>query len=103
ALMSDEVERLCGRSFAHKSEALCHRGGSEDGSIHLAGAKIPIKRPRVRRNGEEVQLTTYQSLKNGDLLDERMLESMMVGVSTRNYVRLVEDFSEKFGTSKSSV
>lgn len=103
SLFEDDVERLCGNRFAHKSDAQFRRGGSEKTSIVVAGAKQPIKRPRVRGADGEVQIPSYVTLSGGDILDQRIQNHMVEGVSTRAYERVIEDYSEKFGVSKSSV
>jgi len=103
SLFEDDVARLCGPTFSHKGESLFHRGGSEKASVVVSGAKHPVKRPRVRGPEGEVQLPSYQTLRSGDLLDERMLSHMIEGVSTRSYKRVAEEYADRFGISKSSV
>ncbi len=103
-LMEQDMARLCGVPFARKSAAdLCHRGGSEETSLMLDGAKYPMRRPRARKNGEEVELPSVASLRDRELLDAQMLTRMMKGVSTRNYEGVISGFAEKTGISKSSV
>ncbi len=103
ALFEQDVELFCGARFSHKNERQCKRGGSEQTSVVVAGARHPIKRPRVRRDGKEVILPSYSCLGGSDILDERMMTHMIEGVSTRAYDRVIEDYADRFGTSKSSV
>ena len=50
-----------------------------------------VNRPRVRgRRGKEKVLPTYKLLTCNDPLNERILEQMVVGVSTRRYNRSLE-------------
>ena len=103
-LINEDMERLCGNAFARKGAAgLCHRGGSEQTSLMLAGAKYPMRRPRARKDGEEVELPSLAKLRDRDLLDVQMLARLMKGVSTRDYQDAIDGFSEKTGISKSSV
>lgn len=102
-LFEQDVERLCGTKFSHKSGSQFLRGGSELTSVVVAGAKHPVRRPRVRGVKGEVALPSYQTLKSGDILDERMLTHMVEGVSTRGYERVAEAYADRFGISKSSV
>src|SRR5262249_39654444 len=56
-LMEQEMLRLCGKPFARKvDDGLCHRGGSDWTSLMVDGAKLPVRRPRARKGGEEVEL-----------------------------------------------
>lgn len=103
-LMEQDMARLCGKPFVRKGIAdLCYRGGSEETSLMLAGAKYPMRRPRARKDGKEVELPSMASLRDRELLDTQMLARMMKGVSTRNYESVIDGFAEKTGVSKSSV
>ncbi len=56
-LLEQDVAALCGDKYVRKkSGQLCHRGGSEESSIILDGAKHSIRRPRVRGALGEVSL-----------------------------------------------
>lgn len=102
-LLEEDANRLCGRPFSRKGECLNHRGGSERSSIIVGGAKYPITRPRVRGEEGEVELPTLSKLRDQDLLDEHMKNHMLLGVSSRNYDKVVEGYSDKLGISRSSV
>lgn len=103
SLMEQEMEALCGSRFSRKEDELCHRGGSEWTSLMVDGAKFPVRRPRARKDGEEVELESLAKMQNRDLLDSQMLTRLLKGVSTRNYSSVINGFSEKTGISKSSV
>ena len=102
-LIEDEVKRLCGNPFEHKKDILCHRGGHQQGYLQLQGGKYHISKPRVRNGDGEVNLVSYQSLKDGELLDETMLGKMINGVSTRKYEDVIDGYAERFNIKKSSV
>jgi len=103
-LMEQDMEQLCGMPYARKAGAdLCHRGGSEETTLMLAGAKYQTRKPRARKNGAEVELPSLAKLRDRDLLDLQMLTRMMKGVSTRNYEEVITGFADKTGISKSSV
>jgi transposase-like protein len=67
----------------------------------VAGQKIPIARPRVRRTdgGGEVPLATYARL----LSPEAVLRRMVRGVSTGDYANVVDLTRDGYGVKKSSV
>lgn len=102
ALLEEEVAARCGPAFSRKGEGLCRRGGSEPTSIIVHGAKYRVRRPRVRDADGEVKLEALEKLQTQDLLDEKIHHAMLAGVSTRNYDKVIEGYSEKFGVSKSS-
>ena len=102
-LFSQEIDQLCGPMFARKGGAFAHRAGSDPGSILAQGQRLAIKKPRAKKNGEELELKTYTALQAYDVLCERVMGHMISGVSTRDYDRLLDDVSGGLGLSKSSV
>jgi len=103
-LMKQDVERMCGVAFSRKrGEGLCHRGGSEMTSLKVDGAKISVRRPRVRNSVGEVILPSLAKMQDQELLDQDMLGRIVRGVSTRNYEGVINGFAEKTGIKKSSV
>ena len=73
----------------------------------LGGRKVAVRKPRVRSTeGQEVPLPSWQSLADEDPLDDRVVEQVAVGVSSRNYERSLEELPdnvESIGAKKSSV
>lgn len=102
-LFMQEVEELCGRPFTRKEAQGHHRGGSDPGSVFLQGQRLEVKKPRVKKGGQEVKLQSYGSLQDFDLLQEKILNHMMSGVSTRSYDGLLDEVSGGLGLKKSSV
>ena len=86
-LLEDEVARLCGARYQHQPGRTHTRYGSQGGVVTLAGQKLPIDRPRVRRadGGGEVPLETYARLQSPDAMPQAVLRRMVRGVSTRDY------------------
>jgi len=101
-LLEEEASNFCGEPYSHGGQYL--RGGSENGSVVINGAKYKIKRPRVRtRDAEEVKLSNYQKLRSQDILDEQISGKMLLGISTRNYSQLQAEYGKRLGVSKSSI
>ena len=49
-LLADEVKELAGERYARKDELECgRRHGTNPGTVGLAGQRVPIRVPRVRR------------------------------------------------------
>jgi len=59
--------------------------------VVLGGRRVAVRKPRVRTvSGEEVPLPTYERFNEEDPLSRRVLEQMVLGVSTRHYPRSLE-------------
>lgn len=102
-LFNEEVKQLCGSRFSRKGEGGYYRGGSDTSSVLVQGQRMKIKKPRVRKNDEEVLLETHSALRNYDVLCERVMKHMMSGVSTRDYDPLIDEVAGGLGLKKSSV
>lgn len=104
-LLEDEVTRLCGPRY-RRQPGRCHtRYGHQRGVATLAGQKVAIRRPRVRRTAGrgEVPLETYRRLQSPDAMPRAVLRRMVRGVSTRDYAGVVDLARDGFGVAKSSV
>jgi transposase-like protein len=104
-LLEDEVTRRCGPRYEHQAGRELTRYGRQNGYVTLAGQKLPVRRPRVRRadGGGEVELQTYGLLQRDEAMPEACLRRMVRGVSTRDYEHVVDLAREGFGVRKSSV
>jgi transposase-like protein len=102
-LLNQEVEKLCGSKFSHKTQGQFWRGGSDKTRIVVGGEKIQIPRPRVRGEDGEVELSSLLQLQDQDIFDEEIRDRMMLGVSTRNYQPVMKSWAKKLSTSKSNV
>jgi putative transposase len=81
--------------------------GRQPGRVYLGDRKLAVERPRLRRRGrgrhKEVALPVYAALQNRQAMQQRMLDIVMNGVSTRHYRQVVPQMAESVGISKSSV
>jgi transposase-like protein len=104
-LLEDEVTRLCGRRYERRPDRMHTRYGHQRGTATLAGQKIAITRPRVRRadGGGEIPLETYARLQSADAMPRAVFRRMVRGVSTRDYEQIVDIARDGFGVAKSSV
>ena len=104
-VLAESVSALCGDRYTRRTVEKPRRWGRQRGELVLGGRKVRIQRPRVRQAGREVPLPAYLDLQAEDPLQERALEQMLVGVSTRRYRRSLEEFPglETASTSKSAV
>jgi transposase-like protein len=102
-LFVEEVEALCGPAFSRKGADGYHRGGSDPGSVILEGQRLKVKKARIKKGGKDVELQSYAALQGFDLLQDRVLNHMLRGVSTRDYEPLLDEVSGGLGLKKSSV
>jgi putative transposase len=104
-LLEDEADQLCGERYVHNPERTAVRYGGQAGWLELAGHKVPIARPRVRRadGGGEIPLAIYRQLQRADKLDAGVLRRAVHGVSARNYEQVVEQVRGGFGVKRASV
>ena len=65
--------------------------------VVLGGRKVAVPRPRVRADGHEVPLPTFQALAHTDPLNRRVVEHRLVGVATRQYARSLEPLPGRRG------
>src|ERR1700680_1311168 len=104
-----EAERvaLCGARYEHAVDRKALRAGHAGSSLVLGGRRVAINRPRARSvEGRELRLPSWREWSARDPLDERALEQMVLGVSTRGYARSLEPLPEAVtvrGVSKSAV
>ena len=104
--LAEEVAALAGERYGrHDGQAELHRWGSQPGSVYLADQKVPIEVPRVRDtgHGREVQLRSYQRLRQPRNLDEGLLKRIVHGLSCRSYRVCAEAVPEAFGLSPSTI
>jgi transposase-like protein len=113
-LVEAEVTEIAGPKGRHDRNRAAYRHGTEDGKVTLGGRRIPVRRPRVRTVADddgdehEVHLDSYDTFASVDLLADRMVASMLAGLSGRRYERTLEPVGEAVeasssGTSQSSV
>ncbi|MFZ5506542.1 MAG: IS256 family transposase, partial [Pseudomonadota bacterium] len=104
-LLEDEVARRCGPRYEHRPQRQWSRHGRQGGYVTLAGQKLALAKPRVRRtDGQgEAELETYALLQREEAMPEACLRRMVRGVSTRDYEQVVDLARQGFGVKKSSV
>ena len=106
AMLEEDRVALCGPRYAHVADRQASRAGTVSSEVVLGGRKVVVRRPRVRADGQEVALPTFQAMADVDPLNRRVVEQMLIGVATRRYARSLEPVPATMrsrGTSKSAV
>ena len=85
-LLREDAEEIAGLKGKHEKERTHNHWGSTNGELSFGGRRIQVSRPRVRsKSGEEASLPHFEAFREEDPLPERVLNQILVGVSTRNY------------------
>jgi hypothetical protein len=83
-VLEEERKELGGLGYRHDPERQACRAGSMASSLTLGGRRVEVARPRVRsRAGHELTLPSWRGWSARDPLEQRALEQMLVGFSTR--------------------
>lgn len=105
-ILDDDAVRIAGERGRHQAARSYHHWGRTRTSLPIGGRRVSLLRPRVRRRGGgEETLPTLARMRGTDPLPERVLDQIVLGVSTRNYERSLErppPEAQVRGTSKSA-
>jgi putative transposase len=106
-VLEEERTALCGRRYQRDPQRQALRAGRLSSSLSLGGRRVEIERPRVRSiDGHEIILPSGRGWSARDPLQQRAMEQMLVGVSTRRYARSLEPLPAELtvqGVSKSTI
>jgi putative transposase len=100
-LLSSDRELLAGPKYAPKEGF--SNWGEQGGSVYVAGERMKVRKPRIRKNGKEVPLPIYESLSERSRFSQEVLLKALKGISCRDYQGALDGLLEEFGTSKSSI
>ena len=107
AVLEAERTIAVGPKYAHLPTRNARRSGSARGELVMGGRRVQVRRPRARTlDGAEIHLPSWTAFAAEDPLDERAVNQMLVGVTTRRYARSLEPLAAPLperGTSKSAV
>ena len=104
-LLDEEVTALARERYARKDASVAgRRHGSNPGTVGLAGQRVPIRVPRIRRlAGSEIPLRSYEALHDDREVDDVLLRRVLYGISCRNYEAAAAVIPGAIGLSSSTV
>lgn len=98
------AEQVAGPRTPGKLKGDIRWHGSQAGQVKLADRKVSVKRPRLRHRREgEMKIPAYEQLQRDRGLSDRMLGTLLRGVSTREYEQVLPEMAETVGVSRSAV
>lgn len=91
AVFREEAAAVAGPKGKHQAGRTHHHWGTTPTGLTLGGRRIQVRRSRVRgRDGQEVTLPALVAFRARDPLTTRVLEQILLGVSTRGYAASLE-------------
>ena len=107
AVLTLSAQEVAGAKHPGKKTGDIRWYGSQSTAVPLSNRKLRVDKPRLRRTGrgpgKEVKIPAYEAILENSQLAGRILEILMMGVSTRNYKRILPEMAETIGVSKSNV
>jgi len=106
-LIEAEITEICGERYKHMTNREFTRWSNTATPLILGGRKISISHSRIRniKDNSEKDIEIINRYKNKELLSQRQMEQMIIGVSTRKYKRSLETDTKvkTYSDSKSTV
>lgn len=97
AIMYIDREEIAGPEYRPYNSDI-YKWASQPGSVYIGDQKVRVERPRLRGSLGEIQLRSYEKLKEPDGFSEELLTKVLSGISCRKI-----ETAEAFGVSASSV
>jgi len=105
AMMTADVEAVCGPKGRHDPDRSAVRHGTGDGSVTLGGRRLPVTRPRMRATDGtgEVPVASYELFSHTEVLGRMAMQRMLAGLSTRRYPVGLEPVGDRVEKSARSI
>ena len=107
AVLTLSAQEVAGAKHPGKKAGDIRWYGRQSTTVPLSNRKLRVDKPRLRRTGrglgKEVNIPAYEAILENSKLAGRILEILMMGVSTHNYQRILPEMAETVGVSKSNV
>lgn len=101
-LQREVAEILAQSADPQTGKPSAFRYGTNPGSVVLGSQRVPIRVPRVRKHAADVRLESYEMLHHER--DQGLLfNSILRGVSCRDYQSTVKDYKGAISKSKSTI
>ena len=105
-LMRDDAAGIVGEKGKHRADRTHHYWGTTKSELTFGGRRISVDKPRVRsKDGREAALPALEAFRDRDPLSDRVMNQLLLGISTRDYDASLEPRPSGVaarGSSKSS-
>jgi putative transposase len=106
-LLEDEVIQKAGARYSREKpyDGRYSRWGFNPGSVRIGDQKLKIEVPRIYDNEQDqnTMLHRYEDLKQLPEPTEQLINGVLLGLSMRDYAKVVDHLGEGFGLSKSAI
>lgn len=107
SLLENSISEKCGERYSREKpeEGRYSRWGFNPGSIKIGDEKIKIEVPRYydEASNEVKNADIYRELKTQESPNEKMIRSILLGLSQKDYGDLSKTVAESFGLSQSNI
>ena len=106
-LLEEEVTQKAGARYSRDkpNDGRYSRWGFNPGSVRIGDQKLKVDVPRIYDNEQDknTMLDRYEDLKQLPEPTEQLINGVLLGLSMRDYSKVIDHLGEGFGMSKSSV
>jgi len=106
-LLEEEVTQKAGARYSREkpNDSRYSRWGFNPGSVRIGDQKLKVEVPRIYDNeqNKNTMLNRYEDLKQLPEQTEQLINGVLLGLSMRDYHKVVDHVGEGFGLSKSSI
>ena len=106
-LLEEEVKQKAGARYSREKpyDGRYSRWGFNPGSVRIGDQKLKVEVPRIYDNEQDknAALDRYEDLKQLPEPTEQLINGVLLGLSMRDYAKVIDHLGEGFGMSKSSI
>jgi transposase-like protein len=106
-LLEEEVTQKAGARYSREkpNDGRYSRWGFNPGSVRIGDQKLKVDVPRIYDNEQDknTMLDRYEDLKQLPEPTEQLINGVLLGLSMRDYAKVIDHLGEGFGMSKSSI
>jgi len=106
-ILALSAEQVAGPRTPGKASGEIRWHGRQQGRVFLRDRQVEVSKPRLRRKGKgsggEVAVPAYEALRDDATAGAQMFETLLRGVSTRQYRAVLPAMASTVGVSKSAI
>lgn len=103
AVLELSARHIAGEPHQGKKGRGITRHGRQGGVVKLSDRTLRVDKPRLRDAEGEVAVPAYAALRTHPGAGAKMMDTLLKGVSTRNYGKVIKEMAHTAGVSKSAL